>query len=167
MIQVEKKGYQWRSGDWRDTEEAYIGREQAGPDMTEFTVTPDMDCSSVTLSFSGNLSGSDFAAEWSRSKPPAWSAEGTDITVDRNNTITVTGDFPEGQTFSIFVWSGISSYKVLHVRAASATGVEDSAVAQVYHGDGFEKYEAQIYTGGAWARYEPYVYDDGEWRKMG
>ena len=166
-IQVSKQGWQYRGGQWNSTgSSTYIGRESMGPDMTEFIITPDTDYSSLTLSFSGTLSDGTFAARWGTSKPSSGSASGTAITANKNNSITVTGDFPEGQAFSIFVWSGISQYKVLHVTAASATGTEDSAVARVYHGDGFEKYEAQIYTGGAWTRYEPYVYDNGEWRKM-
>lgn len=170
-ITVTKQGWQHHSGTWNSVSGTYIGREDYSHfDMTEFIVTPDKTYSSVTLTFAGSgVTG--LAAKWGRSKPDdAWTG-GTAITTGSSNSITVTGTFTAGQSFSIFVWSSINTYQTTTVGSASATGVEptpveDDGVARVRSGGNWGKYEVKLRHNGSWGSYEPYVRYNGQWRKM-
>lgn len=171
-LRVSKQGYQWRSGiGWEATQDAYIGKGSFFY-MTGFSFTPSRALQQISITF--RVTPGNSAVRYSMVYPGTGSgASGTDIALsDGENTITVTGEFAQGQSYTLWVWGTGGSWSS-YVSSCSGTGeepppppVEDDGLARVYGNGAWNKYEAKLRVNGQWASYEPYVWYNGQWRKM-
>ena len=177
-VNVSRQGYSHYSGAWHQTQNSYIGWSGGSTtDMTCFTLVPGSNATSLTLSFTmRNIPGT-CPVRYSTTMPSGTGGGTTKSISNSGNSITITGTFYAGQSYTIYVWGNrdispaVGSFECIGASAGGEynppTPPDDGSLARVHHGGSFVQYEAMVHHSGAWVQYEPYVYMSGQWRKMG